>query len=126
MIDHLSFGVADLARARSFYDVALRPLGYVRAVDMAEASGYGPPGVEAQALPFWINGDDAVPPWSGHLCFRAANRAAVRDFHGAALAAGARDNGAPGLRPIYHANYYAAFVVDPDGHRLEAVCHHSE
>jgi len=123
VIDHLSFGVADLARGRAFYDAALQPLGYVRAVDMAEASGYGPPGVEAQALPFWITADDAVPPWSGHLCFGAASRAAVRGFHGAALAAGARDNGAPGLRPIYHANYYAAFVVDPDGHRLEAVCH---
>jgi catechol 2,3-dioxygenase-like lactoylglutathione lyase family enzyme len=125
MIDHLSFGFVDLARARAFYDAALAPLGYVRGADMDEASGYGAPGLAAQALGFWITSDDTVPPWSGHLCFRAPYRAAVRRFHAAALAAGARDNGAPGLRPEYHADYYAA-VIDPEGHRIEAVCHQPE
>lgn len=123
MIDHVSLGVADLARARAFYDAALLPLGYERSFDLDDASGYGRPGIHHQALPFWIGLDPAVPPWSGHLCFAAPSRAAVDAFYRAALAAGGTDNGPPGLRPQYHATYYAAFVVDPDRHRVEAVCH---
>ena len=123
MIDHLSLGVADIARARFFYDAVLKPLGFKREHDMVDASGYGVPGAKSQALPFWITLDPAVPPWSGHLCFTAKSSAEVDAFYQAALANGATDNGAPGLRPEYHATYYAAFVVDPDGHRIEAVCH---
>ena len=129
MLDHLSLGVADLARSRTFYDAVLAPLGYVRRFDLDDASGYGTPEphpLREQALPFWIGRDPQRVGLSGHVCFRAPGRAAVEAFHGAALAAGGRDNGQPGLRPHYHANYYAAFIVDPDGHRIEAVCHQPE
>jgi catechol 2,3-dioxygenase-like lactoylglutathione lyase family enzyme len=126
VIDHLSLGVRDLALSRAFYDAILAPLGYRRGYDHDDMSGYGLPGVHPlreQALSFWIGAEPEGAALSGHVCFRAPDRAAVDAFHQAALAAGARDNGAPGLRPQYHASYYAAFVVDPNGHRLEAVCH---
>ena len=129
MIDHLSLGVADLAKSRAFYDVALAPLGYRRLFDVADASGYGaalPEPLREQALPFWIGQDADRTGLSGHVCFKAPGRAAVDAFYQASLAAGGRDNGEPGLRPIYHRNYYAAFIVDPDGHRIEAVCHQPE
>jgi catechol 2,3-dioxygenase-like lactoylglutathione lyase family enzyme len=131
MIDHLSLDVADLGRARSFYDAALAPLGYVRGHDHDDASGYGPreaasDAIAEHALPFWIGRDPEARPMPGHLCFAAKSRAAVIGFHDAALAAGGRDNGGPGLRPRYHRSYFAAFVIDPDGHRLEAVCHQPE
>ena len=131
MIDHLSLNVADLGRSRGFYDAALQPLGYQRRFDLVDASGYGPPkaassAIGAHALPFWIGHEPGAASMPGHVCFAAPSRAAVDAFHRAALAAGGRDNGAPGLRPQYHATYYAAFIVDPDGHRLEAVCHKPE
>jgi catechol 2,3-dioxygenase-like lactoylglutathione lyase family enzyme len=129
MIDHLSLGVADLGRSRAFYDAALAPLGYRRLFDVDDASGYGaalPAPLREQALPFWVGQDSGRIGLSGHVCFTAAGRAAVDAFYKAALAAGGRDNGKPGLRPIYHPNYYAAFIVDPDGHRIEAVCHQPE
>jgi catechol 2,3-dioxygenase-like lactoylglutathione lyase family enzyme len=123
MIDHLSLAVSDLARARAFYDAALAPLGYRRIMDFGQTAGYGDghPG-------FWIAAaeDGAAPlrPAPGsHIAFVARDRAAVEAFHRAALAAGGTDNGAPGLRSHYHPDYYAAFVLDPDGNRLEAVCH---
>ncbi|HWE73455.1 MAG TPA: VOC family protein [Stellaceae bacterium] len=129
MIDHLSLGVRDLARSRDFYDAILAPLGYCRGFDHDDAAGYGlsekhPLG--EQGLPFWIGSEAKGVALNGHVCFSAPDRAAVDAFHQAALAAGARDNGAPGLRPQYHASYYAAFVIDPNGHRLEAVCHQPE
>ncbi|HXR86325.1 MAG TPA: VOC family protein [Stellaceae bacterium] len=126
VIDHLSLGVRDLARSRAFYDAILAPLGYRRGYDHDEVSGYGLPDehpLREQGLPFWIGAEPAGAALNGHVCFGAPDRAAVDAFHKAALAAGARDNGAPGLRPQYHASYYAAFVIDPNGHRLEAVCH---
>jgi catechol 2,3-dioxygenase-like lactoylglutathione lyase family enzyme len=132
MIDHLSLGVADLVRSRAFYDAALAPLGYVRCVDMDDASGYGPAGTASgptgsHALAFWIAQEPQTAPAAGHhVCFRSSSRAAVAEFHRAALAAGGSDNGPPGLRPQYHPTYYAAFVVDPDEHRIEAVCHQPE
>jgi catechol 2,3-dioxygenase-like lactoylglutathione lyase family enzyme len=129
MIDHLSLGVADLAKSRAFYDAALAPLGYRRLFNVADTSGYGPTLAEPlreQALPFWIGHDAGRLGLSGHVCFKAQARAAVDAFYKAALAAGGRDNGEPGLRPIYHPSYYAAFIVDPDGHRIEAVCHQPE
>ena len=129
MIDHLSLGVRDLAKSRAFYDAALAPLGYGRHFDLPDTSGYGssePHPLGEQALAFWIGAEPEGLALNGHICFHARNRAAVDAFYKAALAAGARDNGAPGLRPHYHPTYYAAFVVDPNGHRLEAVCHQPE
>lgn len=124
MLDHVSLGVCDLGRSRMFYDAALRPLGLVRIVDFENrGSDYGAapgqPGVE-----FTITAEAGAQPAPGaHVCFRARDRAAVAEFHHAALAAGGRDDGPPGLRPKYHPHYFAAFVLDPDGHRIEAVCH---
>ena len=129
MLDHLSIEVADLARSRAFYDAALAPLGYARRFDLADASGYGMPltkPLKEQALPFWISQGSGAVAANGHVCFAAPSRAAVEAFHRVALAAGARDNGRPGLRPQYHRNYFAAFVLDPDGNRLEAVRHEPE
>jgi catechol 2,3-dioxygenase-like lactoylglutathione lyase family enzyme len=129
MIDHISLRVRDLARARAFYDAVLAPLGYRRLYDYPDASGYGPPRphpLKEQALPFWIGRDEGAAALSGHLCFTAPSRGAVDAFHAAALAAGGRDDGKPGLRPHYHASYYAAFVIDPDGHKIEAVRHPAE
>ncbi len=129
MIDHLSLPVADLKRSRAFYDAVLATLGVRRVMDMEEAdyvaAGYG--GSEHEPA-FWIGAAIAevpapVPSEGQHIAFAAPNRAAVDAFHAAALAAGGRDNGAPGLRPQYHENYYAAFVADLDGHHIEAVCH---
>ena len=126
MIDHVSLGVADLARSRAFYDAVLTPLGYGRRYDADDASGYGPSRshpLKEQALPFWIGHEPGGVSCSGHVCFRAPRRAAVDAFHKVGLAAGGRDNGAPGIRAHYHPNYYGAFVLDPDGHNIEAVCH---
>jgi len=124
MIDHVSLGVRDLDRSRRFYDAALRPLGLVRIVDFERrGSDYGnapgSPGVE-----FTITEESGVVPLRGmHICFLAHDRDAVTAFYEVALANGGRGDGAPGLRPQYHASYYCAFVLDPDGHRVEAVCH---
>lgn len=126
MIDHASLGVSDIGRSRHFYDEALRPLGLVRIIDFGadRGSDYGAvPGV--LGVEFTITAEtrtEASCP-GAHLCFRAPDRAAVDAFHRAALLSGGRDDGAPGLRPHYHADYYGAFVLDPDGHRIEAVCH---
>jgi catechol 2,3-dioxygenase-like lactoylglutathione lyase family enzyme len=123
MLDHISLGVSDLKRSRRFYDATLQPLGLMRILDFEErGSDYGvmaPPfGVE-----FTITLEKSIKPLQGmHICFRAHDRSAVEEFYRRALAAGGRDDGAPGLRH-YHPDYYAAFVLDPDGHHIEAVCH---
>ena len=121
MLDHISLGVRDIARARRFYDAALEPLGYTCLSDAELSLGYGADGVA-----LWIGKADRPvepDPASGlHACFRAPSRAAVDAFHKAALDAGGRDNGQPGVRADYGDSYYAAFVVDPDGYRLEAYC----
>lgn len=124
MFDHVSLGVSDLQRARIFYDAALKPLGLVRILNFeGRGSDYGA-FAGSTGTQFTITAEAGVVPGQGtHLCFRAGHRAAVREFYAAALAHGGRDDGAPGLRPIYHPDYYGAFVLDPDGHRLEAVCH---
>jgi catechol 2,3-dioxygenase-like lactoylglutathione lyase family enzyme len=131
LIDHISLPVSDCVRSRAFYDKALGALGYKVAMEIADApdfvgAGYGPADLPEPA--FWIGagkppGPAPVSPEGQQVAFQAPDRAAVRQFHAAALAAGGRDNGASGLRPHYHADYYAAFALDPDGHRLEAACH---
>ena len=127
MLDHIGITVADFDRSLRFYTDALAPLGYGLVMQVtpemtgtdARHAGLGKDGKPD----FWI-GTGGQPTRNGlHLAFAAADRAAVDTFHAAALAAGARDNGAPGLRPHYHPNYYGAFVIDPDGHNIEAVCH---
>ena len=124
MIDHVSLGVRDLARSQRFYDAALRPLGLVRIVDFeGRGSDYGS-APTSLGVEFTITEESGVVSSRGmHICFLARDRDAVATFHNAALANGGRDDGAPGLRPQYHASYYGAFVLDPDGHRVEAVCH---
>lgn len=127
MLDHVSLGVLDLRRSRTFYDAMLRPLGLVRIVDFENrGSDYGAaPG--QLGVEFTITAEADAQPSSGHhVCFRARDREAVVEFHRAALAAGGRCDGPPGLRPKYHSHYFAAFVLDPDGHRVEAVCHAPE
>jgi catechol 2,3-dioxygenase-like lactoylglutathione lyase family enzyme len=121
MLGHLSFGVADLPRAIAFYDAALAPLGYVRVWTTDRQAGYGPPG-GGDKLALKLQSGPVVPPGPGfHLAFNAPNAAAVDAFHAAALRLGGTDAGAPGARPHYGPSYYAAFVRDPDGHKLEAV-----
>lgn len=118
MLDHVTIGVADLAASVAFYDRTLGPLGIVRvSTDGMRFAGYGANG----AAFFWI-GVKPQPLTGTHVAFAAANRGLVDVFHAAALEAGGRDNGAPGLRPQYHTDYYGAFVLDPDGHNVEAVC----
>ena len=125
-LHHLSLGVRDIARTANFYDAALAPLGYdrvwsdIRSGEPDQAIGYGPPG-DSDKLALKQHGDAAAPGSGFHIAFAAPNRQAVDAFHKAALAAGGRDNGPPGLRRDYGPTYYAAFVIDPDGHRLEAV-----
>lgn len=124
MIDHLSHGVADLDRALAFYDAALGGLGHVRVWSHERGAGYGPPGAVDEPFAIHAAGTAARAPGAGcHLAFAAADRAAVDAFHAGAVAAGGTDDGPPGLRPRYGEGYYAAFVIDPDGYRLEAVCH---
>jgi catechol 2,3-dioxygenase-like lactoylglutathione lyase family enzyme len=119
MIDHLSLGVRDLATSRRFYDAALAPLGYHCLSEDPSSLGYG-----RDTAVLWLLAADhpvAADPRSGlHVCFGARDAAAVDAFHAAALAYGGRDHGAPGLRADYGPDYYAAFVTDPDGYRLEA------
>jgi catechol 2,3-dioxygenase-like lactoylglutathione lyase family enzyme len=128
MIDHLSITTTDLDRAQAFYDAALGALGYPRVHRRAEAMGYGVRDRGPDAPPYisiYLCTGNLVPD-NRHWCFRAPNRAAVRAFHQAALANGGADDGAPGLRPNYHPDYYGAFVRDPDGNRIEAVTHQRE
>jgi catechol 2,3-dioxygenase-like lactoylglutathione lyase family enzyme len=124
MLDHIGIGVSDFARSRAFYDKALVPLAIVLIMEVtAEQTGDHPAaGYGSEHKPyFWFGGGADIA--RAHVAFVAQSRAAVDAFHKAALAAGGKDNGAPGLRPHYHANYYGAFVLDPDGHNIEAVCH---
>lgn len=123
MFDHVVFGVSDYAASKGFFLKALEPLGIAIASE-------GPLGIELcrpnEVSSLCIRREPAAKPAHLHLAFTAANRGQVDAFYRAALAAGGKDNGAPGLRPHYHANYYAAFVIGPDGHNIEAVCHAPE
>jgi catechol 2,3-dioxygenase-like lactoylglutathione lyase family enzyme len=118
MIDHLSLNVSDVAASRAFYEAALAPLGYAVVMEWDGRVAFGPAG-----RPIFFIGRRDLAQTGLHIAFAAKDRAAVDAFHAAALAAGARDNGAPGMRPQYHAHYYGAFVLDPDGNNAEAVCH---
>jgi catechol 2,3-dioxygenase-like lactoylglutathione lyase family enzyme len=124
MLDHAGFPVSDYGRSKAFYLQALAPLGYALVMEVqqhesdAPAAGFG-----ANGKPdLWIGGEGGLQR-PIHIAIAAQNRPAVDAFYRAAIAAGGTDNGAPGLRPHYHPNYYAAFVLDPDGHNIEAVCH---
>ena len=124
MFDHIGLEIRDIEVSKKFYLSALAPLGITLVADLKEwnAAGFG-----KERPQFWLgtgkptNGEDEV-----HICFQAKNRAEVQSFYDAAIKAGGKDNGKPGLRPEYHANYYGAFVLDPDGHNIEACCHTSE
>ena len=121
MLHHISLGVLDLARSTAFYDAVLATLGYARVWTDGTAVGYGYPG-GTEKLAIKLSKERGVGMGSGfHLAFAASGREAVAAFHRAALLHGGRDNGGPGPRPEYGPNYFAAFVLDPDGHRLEAV-----
>jgi catechol 2,3-dioxygenase-like lactoylglutathione lyase family enzyme len=129
MIDHIGFPVSDFERSKAFYLKALAPLDYSLVMEMmqdrppgeAPAAGFG-----AKGKPdFWIGGEGGLDK-PLHVAIVAKDRAIVDAFYKAAIAAGGRDNGAPGIRAHYHANYYGAFVLDPDGHNIEAVCHKPE
>lgn len=128
MIDHTGVTVSDIDVSKSFYAAALAPIGYELLLEVpgaltgrGDAAGFG----VAPKPDFWIGaGTPNRPPV--HVAFRAAKRVQVDAFHRAALAAGGRDNGPPGVRPHYHPHYYGAFVLDPDGHNIEVVCHEAE
>jgi catechol 2,3-dioxygenase-like lactoylglutathione lyase family enzyme len=128
MIDHTGVSVSDIARSTEFYTKALSAIGYALLLEFpasvtghTDVAGFGEP----QKADFWISkGLPNNPPI--HVAFRVSSRAQVDAFYRAAMAAGGRDNGAPGTRPHYHEHYYGAFVLDPDGHNIEAVCHSPE
>ncbi|MEQ8817016.1 MAG: VOC family protein [Thalassobaculum sp.] len=121
MLGHLSFGVHDLVRAAAFYDAILAPLGFVRVWTSPHAVGFGPPGGGDKLALFSRPGEVIAPGPGFHLAFDAPSREAVDRFHAAALAEGATDEGKPGVRLHYSSTYYAAFVRDIDGYKLEAV-----
>ena len=118
MIDHIGIQVSDLERSIAFYAKALAPLGYTLVMKWEQFAGFGVAGKPD----FWIGGGRA-PTDKVHVAFRASGREMVREFYREAMAAGGKDNGAPGVRPHYHEHYYGGFVLDPDGHNVEAVCH---
>ena len=123
MFDHVKFGVSDYARSKSFFLEALAPLGVAVVSEGVPSYGVELSGDGKTSLCLFQTEHAPAPL---HLAFVAETRSQVDAFHRAALAAGGRDHGAPGLRPNYHANYYAAFVIGPDGHNVEAVCHAPE
>lgn len=119
MLDHVTIGVSDFKRSRQFYDQALLPLDITCLYAGGEHfAGYG---IHPKAF-FWIGGRD-TPQSGAHIAFAAKDRGTVERFYEAAIKAGGRDNGRPGIRQHYHPNYFGAFVLDPDGHNIEAVCH---
>ena len=121
IIDHIALAVADYERSKRFYLQCLAPLGLELVAEIDNWAGFGRDGKGE----FWFGeGETARSPM--HIAFAAEDRACVDRFHRAGLAAGAIDNGAPGLRPVYHDHYYGAFLIDPDGHNIEAVCRRPE
>jgi catechol 2,3-dioxygenase-like lactoylglutathione lyase family enzyme len=123
MIDHVTLNVADLNRSRRFYEQALAPLGYKVVKEFPVAAGFGLK--EAGKPDFWVVHREPLHT-QVHVAFGCENRDLVGAFHAAAIAAGGQDNGPPGVREMYHPDYYGAFVLDPDGNNIEAVCRHRE
>jgi catechol 2,3-dioxygenase-like lactoylglutathione lyase family enzyme len=126
MLDHVGISVSDYHKSRAFYVDALLPLGIDVVMDVTaeQTGGYEGAGFGTDSKPrFWIGTGEARAGSGTHVAFVATTRKDVDRFYAAAIAAGGRDNGAPGLRPHYHAHYYGAFVLDPDGNNVEAVCH---
>ena len=118
LIDHIGIAISDYERSKQFYSTVLATLDIVLVVEVQGWAGFG----NNDKAEFWFGVDEvAQPPM--HIAFLADSREKVDNFYQAALVAGAKDNGKPGLREIYHANYYGAFIIDPDGHNIEAVCH---
>lgn len=117
ILDHIVIAVSDLAASKRFYELALAPLNIAVVLEFPHTLGFGQQGKPE----FWLRPGGGAE--TTHVAFSAPDRATVDAFHAAALAAGGSDNGAPGVREIYHPNYYGAFVLDPDGHNIEAVCH---
>lgn len=128
MIDHVGFAISDLEKSSAFYAAALAPLGISELMRVApEQTGAGTAiGYGKDNKPFFWIGDNERVGQGTHIAFAVDSRAEVDAFHAAALAAGGTDHGAPGIRPHYHPNYYGAFVLDPDGQNIEAVCHRPE
>ena len=124
MLDHVTLAVSDFTRSIAFYDQVLEPLGIARHFTDS-ASGFAGYGAN-DALFFWIGQQEEAVSTITHVAFTAPDRTIVAKFHAAGLGAGGLDNGLPGLRPHYHADYYGAFILDPDGHNIEAVCHRPE
>lgn len=122
ILDHVGFTVSDFAASKRFYAAALAPLGIVA---VAEGDGWAMMGKDGKPQ-FWFGMTGDAAPGPIHVAFAADDREQVRRFHAAALAAGGVDNGAPGLRPQYHPDYFGAFVLGPDSHNIEAVCHRRE
>ena len=118
IIDHIGFSVSDFEKSNEFYSKALAPLGIDKIVELEGASGFGKNG----KAEFWL-GEGNLPQSTLHVAFAADNRKQVDEFYEAAMASGGKDNGSPGIREQYHPNYYGAFVIDPDGNNIEAVCH---
>jgi catechol 2,3-dioxygenase-like lactoylglutathione lyase family enzyme len=120
MLDHVGFGVSDYQRSKAFYERALAPLGIELLMEpVAEAAGFGRDGKPF----FWVETRGPAVKGGLHVAFAVEDRGTVDTFHAVALEAGGTDNGAPGVREIYHPNYYGAYVLDPDGNNIEAVCH---
>jgi catechol 2,3-dioxygenase-like lactoylglutathione lyase family enzyme len=124
ILDHIGFAVTDMVRSRAFYEKALRPLGISPLLEVTaeQTGGEAHCGFGRDQPAFWIGTGQSLKG-TLHVAFTAPSRAVVDAFYQAALAAGGKDNGAPGVRPHYHPNYYGAFVLDPDGHNIEVVCH---
>jgi len=124
MLDHVGFEVSDFERSKAFYERALEPLGIRLMMEPVEGSaGFGSETELGPKPYFWISARERPAVSGAHVAFEAPDTDTVDAFHAAALAAGGSDNGAPGRRPIYHPAYYGAFVLDPDGNNIEAVCH---
>ncbi len=124
MLDHIGLEVTDFARSKAFYEQALEPLGIRLLMEPVEGSaGFGSETEHGPKPYFWVNARERPAVISAHVAFSAPDTPTVDAFHAAALAAGGSDNGAPGRRPHYHPGYYGAFVLDPDGNNVEAVCH---
>lgn len=128
MIDHIGITVSNYQKSVDFYRKALQPLGYELLMEVQGFAGFGLKNAGGPIANFWIH-EGQVSAEDGslvHVAFSASKRKIVDDFYQAAMTAGGKDHGKPGIREIYHPNYYGAFVLDPDGHNIEAVCHHPE